>query len=102
MWINKFKLISHKMNFQVQMNHSWVKQWGPGLLMALLAALLGLGLESAQASPQKGGHAAACPAILNHTVERLQDEKPQSLCQHYRRICFEDRRTGIRLNRCSA
>ncbi len=81
-WANKFKLISHKMDFQVQMNHSWVKQWGPGLLMALLAAVLGLGLEAAQASPQKGGNSTACPAILNHTFDRLQDEKPQSLC-HY-------------------
>ena len=81
-WANKFKLISHKMDFQVQMNHSWVKQWGPGLLMALLAAVLGLGLEAAQASPQKGGNSTACPAILNHTFDRLQDEKPQSLCQY--------------------
>jgi len=23
-----------------------------------------------------------CPSILQHTVERLQDEKPQSLCQY--------------------
>lgn len=26
--------------------------------------------------------AAACPSLLDHTVPRLQDEKPQSLCQH--------------------
>ncbi|MFM7026709.1 MAG: glutathione peroxidase [Limnohabitans sp.] len=26
--------------------------------------------------------AAACPPLLNHTVLRLQDEKPQSLCQY--------------------
>lgn len=25
---------------------------------------------------------AACPALLNHTFLRLQDEKPQSLCQY--------------------
>ncbi|MFN7856383.1 MAG: glutathione peroxidase [Acidovorax sp.] len=25
---------------------------------------------------------AACPATLNHTFPRLQDEKPQSLCQY--------------------
>jgi glutathione peroxidase len=25
---------------------------------------------------------AACPATLNHTFARLQDEKPQSLCQY--------------------
>jgi glutathione peroxidase len=27
-------------------------------------------------------HAGACPATLNHTLLRLQDEKPQSLCQY--------------------
>jgi len=26
--------------------------------------------------------AATCPAVLNHTFPRLQDEKPQSLCQY--------------------
>ena len=26
--------------------------------------------------------AAACPATLNHTLLRLQDEKPQALCQY--------------------
>lgn len=74
------------MNFQVQMNHSWVKQWGGTLLMAALAALLGLGLDAAQASPQTpaptSAQAAACPALLRHTFDRLQDEKPQSLCQY--------------------
>ena len=25
---------------------------------------------------------AACPAVLQHTAERLQDEKPQNLCQY--------------------
>ena len=61
------------MDFQVQMNHSWVKQWDASLLMAIVAAMLGLGLESVQASPQKAANAQACPAILNHTVDRLQD-----------------------------
>lgn len=83
---NKFKLTSHKIDFKVQMNHSWVKQWGGSLLMAVLAAVLGLGLDAAQASPQTATQTAtktaACPAILSHTVERLQDEKPQSLCQY--------------------
>lgn len=32
---------------------------------------------SAQPSPP-----AACPALLQHTFPRLQDEKPQSLCQY--------------------
>jgi hypothetical protein len=31
---------------------------------------------------QRLPNAMACPAILNHTVDRLQDEKPQSLCQY--------------------
>ncbi len=44
--------------------------------MAIVAAVLGLGLESVQASPQRGAVAVSCPAILNHTFERLQDEKP--------------------------
>ena len=79
---NKFKLISHKMNFKVQMNHSWVKQWGANLVLAVLAAVLGLGLETAQASPPTAAQAPACPAILNHSFDRLQDEKPQSLCQY--------------------
>jgi glutathione peroxidase len=30
--------------------------------------------------------AAACPATLNHTFARLQDEKPQSLCQYAGRV----------------
>ena len=69
------------MEFEVQMNHSWVEKWGGRLTLAMLAALLGLGIETAQASPQQSGQPVACPAILNHTVDRLQDEKPQSLCQ---------------------
>ena len=80
--VNKFKLISHKMDFLVQMNHSWVKQWGPGLLLALMAAVLSFGLETAQAATSTDRTAVACPAILNHNFDRLQDEKPQSLCQY--------------------
>jgi len=29
-----------------------------------------------------GQQAPACPALLSHTFPRLQDEKPQSLCQY--------------------
>jgi glutathione peroxidase len=70
------------------MNHSWVNQWIGGLAMALLAAGLGLGSQGVQAGPTAAPSAAAsaspslCPALLNHTFERLQDEKPQSLCQY--------------------
>jgi glutathione peroxidase len=33
-------------------------------------------------SAQPGPSAAVCPALLQHTFPRLQDEKPQSLCQY--------------------
>ncbi len=33
-----------------------------------------------------GAQASACPALLNHTFKRLQDEKPQSLCQYAGRV----------------
>lgn len=29
-----------------------------------------------------GAHAAGCPALLDRSVPRLQDEKPQNLCQY--------------------
>ena len=44
-----------------------------------LAALLGLGAlgsATAQTAP------AACPPLLQHSFNRLQDEKPQPLCQY--------------------
>jgi glutathione peroxidase len=81
---NKFKLTSHKMSFKVQMNHSRLKQWGARWALAGMAAVFGLGLGwgAAQASTPTTAPATACPAILNHTFDRLQDEKPQSLCQY--------------------
>lgn len=39
---------------------------------------------SVLAQPAKPG--AACPALWQHTVPRLQDEKPQSLCQYAGRV----------------
>ena len=47
---------------------------------ALIAAALGL--PAAPTRAQGAATAAACPAILNHTFPRLQDEKPQALCQY--------------------
>ncbi|AGU52408.1 putative glutathione peroxidase [Variovorax paradoxus B4] len=55
---------------------------------ALAACLFAAGTAAAQAPsappalPADGVAAAACPAILQHTFPRLQDEKPQSLCQY--------------------
>jgi glutathione peroxidase len=42
------------------------------------AAMLALGSASVQAAEP----AASCPALLQHSFLRLQDEKPQSLCQY--------------------
>jgi glutathione peroxidase len=60
---------------------------------ALAACLLAAGTAGAQApsagpstapatSPAAAPADAACPATLQHTFPRLQDEKPQSLCQY--------------------
>jgi glutathione peroxidase len=46
---------------------------------ALLPALAALFLSLPAAAQTS---AAPCPALLQHTVPRLQDEKPQALCQY--------------------
>ncbi|NDC61291.1 MAG: glutathione peroxidase [Betaproteobacteria bacterium] len=48
-------------------------------LRACMSAFFVLGLcQSALAQNSK----SACPLVLQHTVDRLQDEKPQNLCQY--------------------
>jgi len=44
--------------------------------LAIAAVLAAAFAQPAAAAP------AACPALLQHTFPRLQDEKPQSLCQY--------------------
>jgi glutathione peroxidase len=53
-------------------------------VLAFLAGWLVLSAAGAQSSTTNNGQApaAACPVLLNHTFARLQDEKPQSLCQY--------------------
>lgn len=41
-----------------------------------------LGLNSAHSAPENAATSANCPRVLQHTVARLQDEKPQALCQY--------------------
>lgn len=48
---------------------------------AAIAALAGAPLPAA-AGPAAPAAAASCPALLDQTFPRLQDEKPQSLCQY--------------------
>ena len=44
-------------------------------LFALFAAVV-------VGAPAAAQTEAACPALLQHTINRLQDDKPQALCQY--------------------
>jgi glutathione peroxidase len=48
----------------------------------LLSAALAVGLFAAESSHAQTSADGACPALLQQNVLRLQDEKPQSLCQY--------------------
>jgi glutathione peroxidase len=48
----------------------------------LLLGVLAMPMVWAQTPSTTVASSAACPALLNHTFPRLQDEKPQSLCQY--------------------
>ena len=63
------------MNFTIAI--SAVSAVSAALTLVLLAA-------SVRAQPAQAASAAAsaCPALLQHTFPRLQDEKPQALCQY--------------------
>ena len=59
-----------------------MKHRGNSTRCAMGAALLVCAAHAVAAEPVRVASTAACPALLNHTVERLQDEKPLSLCQY--------------------
>ena len=48
---------------------------------ALVLSLCALSLSPAQAQPAAPA-AASCPGLLQHSFSRLQDDKPQALCQY--------------------
>jgi glutathione peroxidase len=50
-----------------------------------VAAVTGAALLLA-AGPARAAAPAACPALLDRTLPRLQDEKPQNLCQYRGRV----------------
>ena len=53
------------------------------LIPVTLALLVSAALAASPArAAQPGAPAQACPAVLQQNVLRLQDEKPQSLCQY--------------------
>lgn len=49
---------------------------------AVLGAWLAVAGSAALAQPAGSAAAAACPALLQHTMKRLQDDAPQPLCQY--------------------
>ena len=50
--------------------------------LAVVLGLVALSPSWAQSTTPTQGQSVACPTLLNHTFPRLQDEKPQSLCQY--------------------
>ena len=52
------------------------------VLSLLVAGGLAASLPEAQAQKPAATAAASCPALLQHSFPRLQDEKPQALCQY--------------------
>ena len=50
--------------------------------VAVMASWLLAPVLWAQPAPSTASPSGHCPALLNHTFARLQDEKPQSLCQY--------------------
>ena len=56
--------------------------WLAWLPLAILTLPLPTAQAQTAATPAALAPAAACPALLQHTALRLQDEKPQSLCQY--------------------
>lgn len=53
----------------------------PSLFLSAVALSAWLPVAHAQTAPAAGA-TAACPALLSHSFPRLQDEKPQNLCQY--------------------
>jgi glutathione peroxidase len=57
------------------------------LQAALVLSLATLAVPALPAAtPAVDAVAAGCPALLRHTFPRLQDEKPQSLCQYHGKV----------------
>jgi glutathione peroxidase len=62
-------------------------------IIKLISIFLGIGLLSPVLAAEPGSLAVSagqphCPALLQHTLPRLQDEKPQSLCQYAGKVAL--------------
>ena len=55
---------------------------GSALLLGPSFSAVAQTAKPAAPSAKTAAPAAACPAVLKHTFNRLQDEKPQNLCQY--------------------
>lgn len=73
------------MNERVVYGKPAQRGWQPWRAAVALGWALGLSLSpavQAQPLPAKAGASATCAPLLQHRFDRLQDEKPQSLCQY--------------------
>ena len=50
--------------------------------LAVLCALAPIAVTLPVAAQSRAAAPASCPALLNHSLPRLQDDKPQALCQY--------------------
>lgn len=57
-------------------------------ILRLIAIFGVFALPAVPAAPAAPAGPAACPATLQHTFPRLQDEKPQSLCQYQGKVAL--------------
>ncbi|OQW90206.1 MAG: glutathione peroxidase [Rhodoferax ferrireducens] len=55
---------------------------GSALLLGLSGGAVAQTAKPAAPSAKAAAPATACPTVLKHTFNRLQDEKPQNLCQY--------------------
>lgn len=76
-----------------EMKTNTVHGWAGALMGCIRQAVVAVGMgvvatvaTVANANPAVAAGSAACPALLQHVVPRLQDEKPQDLCQYRGRV----------------
>jgi glutathione peroxidase len=73
----------HRQNGEICVIIGQMKQLvRPIVRLSMVCIWASLGLSAAYSAEPSAANAANCPAILQHTVARLQDEKPQNLCQY--------------------
>jgi glutathione peroxidase len=71
-------------NFFILSHDSPRSKKGFSVMYRFVFTVIGLfvALSPAHSAPESPTTSANCPRVLQHTVARLQDEKPQNLCQY--------------------